>query len=345
MERMYNTQAFRVVAIGGGSGLSRLLRGLRRYTDAITAIVAMTDDGGSSGKLKRELGSLALGDLRNCLAALADADPTMLSLLQYRFRNGGCSLEGHSLGNLLLAALFDISGDPKAALRESHRLLIVRGRVLPMTFDAVNLGAEMADGSWVLGETAIVAHPAGIRRVYLEPPHPAPPSEAIEAILQAEVVIIGPGSLFTSVIPNLLVEEIAEAITMTGATRVYVCNLATQPGETDGFSASDHVRTIESHVGRRIFDYVVVNSQVHEPKLVEDLRQSGQCFVEPDVDRILQMGYRVITGDFIDSGEPSCHDPDRLIRAILKRVGKEWRFFTNVLRTQTEKSMVFLIRR
>lgn len=307
-----------IVVLGGGTGLSTLLRGLKRYTANLVAIVTVTDDGGSSGRLRRELGLLPPGDIRNCLIALADAEPTMTALFQYRFEGGATSLAGHSFGNLLIAAMTHLTGDFESAVREISKVLAIRGRVLPSTLTHVNLRAEMEDGSCIEGETAIVQHPARIRRLYLNPPTAAPLEEAVQAISQAEIVVIGPGSLFTSVLPNLLVEGIAEALHRTQAVRIYICNVMTQPGETNGFTASDHVRTLEAHVGKRIFDYVLVNTAVPSAPLLEKYRQSGQELVEPDLDRIRALGYRPIPGAFISESDVVRHDPLRLAEAISK---------------------------
>ncbi len=308
----------RVAVIGGGTGLSTMLRGIKRYTANIVAIVTVTDDGGSSGRLRQELGILPPGDIRNCLIALADAEGAMTALLQHRFRSESGTLGGHSVGNLLIAAMTQITGDFEQAVREMSKVLAIRGRVLPSTLSHVNLLAEMEDGACVEGETAIVAYPARIRRMHLKPPDPPAPPEAVEAIRQADVVVLGPGSLFTSVIPNLLVPAIADALHATDAIRIYVCNVMTQPGETDNFTASDHVRAIEAHVGRRVFDYVLVNTRMPSPEMLERYRASGQDMVVPDVDRIRAMGYRVVTGNFISESDFVRHDPIHLAEAILR---------------------------
>lgn len=309
----------RVVVIGGGTGLSTMLRGIKRYTANIVAIVTVTDDGGSSGKLRQELGILPPGDIRNCLIALADAEGTMTALLQHRFRDDAGNLSGHSVGNLLIAAMTQIKdGDFERAVQEISKVLAIRGRVLPSTLTHVSLRAEMEDGACVEGETAIVAYPARIRRMHLNPPDVEPPQEAVEAIRQADVIVLGPGSLFTSVIPNLLVPKIADALRATDALRVYVCNVMTQPGETDGFTASDHVRAIEAHAGGRVFDYVLVNNATPVPELMERYHASGQQLVVADIDRIRQMGYKVIAGNFISQSDYVRHDPVRLAEAILR---------------------------
>ncbi len=308
----------RVVVIGGGTGLSTMLRGIKRYTANIVAVVTVTDDGGSSGRLRTELGILPPGDIRNCLIALADAEGAMTALLQYRFGSESGTLGGHSVGNLLIAAMTQITGDFEQAVKEISKVLAIRGRVLPSTLSHVNLRAEMEDGSCIEGETAIVAHPARIRRMHLKPPDPPAPPEVIEAIRQADVIVLGPGSLFTSVIPNLLVPAITDALCATDAIRIYVCNVMTQPGETEGFTASDHVRAIEAHTGKRVFDYVLVNTRMPSPEMLERYRAGGQDVVIPDVDRIRAMGYKVVTGDFISESDFVRHDPVRLAEAILR---------------------------
>lgn len=312
----------RVAVIGGGTGLSTMLRGLKRYTANIVAIVTVTDDGGSSGRLRTELGILPPGDIRNCLIALADAEGVMTALLQHRFPSESGTLSGHSVGNLLLAAMTQITGDFEKAVQEMSKVLAIRGRVLPSTLSHVSLRAEMDDGTCVEGETAIVEHPARIRRMHLVPADPQPPEEVVEAIRNAEIVVLGPGSLFTSVIPNLLVPRIVDALVSTRAVRVYVCNVMTQPGETDQFTASDHVRAIEAHAGRHVCDYVLVNTAVPRVELLERYRASGQMMVEPDIDRIRAMGYRVVAGDFISESDYVRHDPIKLAEAILKLGGK-----------------------
>src|SRR5438034_1246171 len=256
----------RVVALGGGTGLSTMLRGLKKYTGNLTAIVTVADDGGSSGKLRAEYRILPPGDFRQCITALADVEPLMTTLFQHRFKEG--SLNGHSFGNLFIMAMAEITGDFEHAIRESGRVLAVRGQIVPSTLRDVTLMAEMADGQTRVGESSI-PHPNGddgngavataIKRVFLEP-EPTINPEAEEAILNAEMIIVGPGSLYTSILPNLVVDGMAEALKASPAIKVFVCNVATQPGETDAFRVSDHLEAIERHLGANIFDFVVVNS-------------------------------------------------------------------------------------
>ncbi len=320
-QRRCLAQGERITALGGGTGLSTILRGLKEVTSNITAIVTVTDDGGSSGRLMREYNILPPGDIRNCLTALADAEPLMTQLLQYRFRGdreGG--LNGHSFGNLFLTALSQIMGDFELAIRETSRVLAIRGRVLPSTLDRVWLLAELQDGRKVCGETAIVesAKRSPIQRLYLEPEEARALPEAVEAIYRAAVVVVGPGSLYTSVLPNLLLPEIAEALEETEAIRVYICNVMTQPGETDHFTASDHLKVLIEHTGKKLFDYVLVNTQKPSEEVLNRYAQEGACWVQPDIDKIRQMGYRVITGNFMSETNVVRHNPQAVTQAILR---------------------------
>jgi uncharacterized cofD-like protein len=257
----------RVVALGGGTGLPTLLRGLKAHTTNLTAIVTIADDGGSSGRLRRSLGVLPPGDFRNCIAALADDEALTTQLFQYRF-GGVEGLAGHTLGNLWITAMAEVTGSFERALVESSRVLNIRGRVLPSTLQDVTLvgeivepaGALPARVSRVQGETQVAAGLGVIRRVYLQPDDVPAYPEAVRAILEADLIVAGPGSLFTSVIPNLLVPDIAEAIRASRALKVYVCNVATQPGETDGYSVLDHLQALDRHVGSGLFSTVLANS-------------------------------------------------------------------------------------
>ena len=249
----------KIVAIGGGTGLPVVLRGLKQYTSNLTAIVNVADDGGSSGRLRGELGILPPGDLRNCLVALADTEKIMEDILSYRFQQGS-GLTGHSMGNLLLAGLTELTGDSHTAIRELSRVLALRGKVLPATLTPTVLGAEMADGEIVMGESRIPRQGKPIRRVFLEPPDCRALEEALLAIKEADLVVLSPGSLYTSIIPNLLVREIAAALAETPALVVYVCNVMTQPGETNGYTASDHLQAIIRHAGQDVVYLVIVNT-------------------------------------------------------------------------------------
>lgn len=249
----------KIVTIGGGTGMAMLLRGLKQYTGNITAIVTVADDGGSSGRLRREMGILPPGDFRNCIAALADAEPLMTKLFQYRFQEGS-GLDGHSFGNLFIVAMSEVTGNFEEALRESSRVLAVRGQVVPSTLDNLVLCAELADGTLVRGESRIGDSTNPIRRVWIEPENAQAYEGAIQAIREADLVVLGPGSLYTSVLPNLLVDGVQKALQATSALRVYVCNVATQPGETAGYTVEDHVAALWAHVGKDLFGYVLANS-------------------------------------------------------------------------------------
>ena len=321
-------QGAKIVALGGGTGLSTLLRGLKTYTGNLTAVVTMTDNGGSSGLLQQQMagGILPPGDIRNCLVALADAEPLMQQLFQYRFQtiNEKDGLSGHSFGNLLIAAMADITGDFERAIEETSNILAIRGRVLPSTVESVVLVGEMADGREVTGESEIAKDPSPIERIKLCPDNPRPLDEVLTAIRQAEVICLGPGSVYTSLIPNVLVKEIAQAMASSKALRVYICNVMTQRGETDGYSAADHVRVIEEHAapflkpGQRLFDYVLVNTAEPRGPLRERYERSGADFVAPDSDKIRERGYKVVEGSFIAESEVVRHQSNRMADAILK---------------------------
>lgn len=308
----------KIVAIGGGTGLPILLRGLKAYTANLTAIVTVADDGGSSGRLRRELGVPPPGDLRNNIAALARDEALMTQLFQYRFGEGG--LEGHSFGNLFIAALVGVTGSFEQALIESSRVLAVRGQVLPSTLADVTLMADVREvepiggTQRVAGESAIPTRGGAIVRAFLEPEDaPAYPG-AVQAILSAELIVLGPGSLFTSILPNLLVRGIAEAVRRSRALKVYVCNVATQRGETDGFSVADHVRAIEQHAGKGLFDVVLVNDDF--PPLGE-----GANFSYVRLERengLAALGVRVKTAPLVDQRRPWRHDSERLARAVME---------------------------
>ena len=279
------SRAPRVVVIGGGTGMPVLLRGLKELTSNLTAIVTVADDGGSSGRLRGELGILPPGDIRNCLIALATTEPLLEQLFQYRF-NTDSQLDGHSFGNLFIAAMSEITGDFEAAVKESSKVLAVRGRVLPVTLDNIGLGAELVDGRVVYGESNITADPVAIKKVHILPADVTPLPEALLALQEADAIVLGPGSLYTSVIPNLLVPGIAQAIADSNATKIYACNVMTQPGETTGYTASDHLRAILQHTTPELVDYVLVNTAAIEPALLQRYQAEG---AEPVV--MMRMGY------------------------------------------------------
>ena len=376
-QRRKLAQGRRIVVIGGGTGLSTMLRGLKRYSENITAIVTVADDGGSSGRLQKQLNILPPGDIRNCLVALADAEPQMTELFQYRFRNSvvpekreeekvfagqrstlvagdigeagqtgavlsttenqqskfpaksenregyGEGLRDHAFGNLLIAAMCAINdGDFERGVQETSRVLNVRGQVLPTTVDHVHLRGEMADGSFVDGETNIAHSPLKIKRILMVPDDACPLQAALDAIAKADIIVLGPGSVFTSVIPNLLVRGVPEALKRSKAKKVYVCNVMTQPGETDGFSASEHVRAIEMHARMKIFNYVLVNTRQPDNSLMEKYRKTGAVLVEPDMDRLKADGYHTLPGDYINETDVVRHDAGRLAAAIMRLINE-----------------------
>jgi uncharacterized cofD-like protein len=302
----------RIVAIGGGTGLSALLRGLKTYTSNLSAIVTVADDGGSSGRLRDEYRILPPGDFRQCLVALADAEPLMKQLFDHRFKEG--SLDGHSFGNLFIMAMADVTGNFEHALRESGKVLAVKGTILPSTLQDVTLVASM-NGRSVEGESKIPKQNEPISHVFLKPDGAQANPEAVQAILNAELVVIGPGSLYTSILPNLLVEGMVEAIKASPALKVLVCNLASQKGETDGYDVDDYLRVIREHVGSNLFDFVLVNSNhSHMPTggQAQVIFKSEDASTHPEV--------RFITADVVNVRLPSHHDPDKLARTIMRRI-------------------------
>lgn len=303
-----------IVAIGGGTGLSTLLRGLKGFTKRISAVVAVTDDGGSSGAIRRELGILPPGDFRQCLLALADAEPLMRALFSYRFesmKEEGSTLNGHSLGNLFIAALTDITGSFEEAVAEASRILAVRGKVMPSSTSDVSLCAEFSDGTVVCGESTIPKVGKPIRRVFLKPEDAPPYPDYIEAVERADVCVIGPGSLYTSVIPNLIIRGASDAIRRSKALKIYVCNVASQPGETDGYGVEDHVRAILSHSGEPFIDIILANTRKVELPKGWKISQ-----VLPDSDKVL--GIDVVGDDLIDVSRPTRHDPIKLAGKVLE---------------------------
>jgi uncharacterized cofD-like protein len=328
----------KVVAIGGGTGLSVLLSGLKHHTENITAIVTVADDGGSSGKLRQELGVLPPGDFRNCIAALADDEALMTQLFQYRFRTGG--LEGHSFGNIFITAMAEVTGSFERALLESGRVLNIQGTILPSTLENVTLYAEVDEGLQtrkVKGESAIPEARLPIERVYIQPDlTPAFPA-AVQAILGADLIIAGPGSLYTSIIPNLLITEIFNAIRASNALKIYVCNVATQPGETDSYSLGDHIQAIENHTrviaddgpeglyqtpstsstNEYLFHYVLANNNHNHPIPPEMSHLQPVLFQRP-----LDDSYQVIGADVVDEQSPWRHNASKLSYAIMNWYGK-----------------------
>ena len=318
LKRQQLARGPKIVALGGGTGLSTLLRGLKQHSSNITAIVTVTDDGGSSGRLVQDLGIIPPGDMRNCLVALADAEKRMTDLFQHRFGKGSGALTGHSLGNLLIAGFVEqAGGDVDKALTLASEVLAIRGRVLPSTTQHVTLKALMEDGSELEGESAIVNSELKVRRIFLCPSEVRAHAEAIEAIKNADLICMGPGSVFTSVVPNLLVPGIANALVESEATKVYVCNVMTQSGESEGFTAAEHIVAIQANVDQKVFDYILVNTESPSTSLLERYRAEGQEFVHPDVDRIRQMGYKAVVGNFMSETDLVRHDPARVAAKLV----------------------------
>jgi len=309
----------RVVAIGGGTGLSTLLQGLKKYTKNITAIVTVTDTGGSSGRLRDELDILPPGDIRNCLVALADAEPLMLQLFQYRFENGS-GLKGHSFGNLFITALSKVTGDFDKAIKESSKVLAIRGHVIPSTLEKVSLVGEFFDGAVLKGETNITGRGMPIKRVWLEPENCHATPESLDAIENADVIICGPGSLFTSVLPNLLISEILQKILSSEAKKFYVANVMTQPGETDGFSVFDHLESLIRHTDPRLVDTVFVNTDPVPENLLTKYQSQNASQVRIDIEKIRERGYEVVEGSMVKFGEQVRHDPELLAKLMFEKL-------------------------
>jgi uncharacterized cofD-like protein len=319
----------RVVAIGGGTGLSMLLRGLKHYISRrqksadrhpisdLAAVVTVTDDGGSSGRLRREYRVLPPGDIRNCMVALSQDEALLGRLFQYRFHSGR-GLRGHSFGNLFLTALSHVTGDFAEAVRVSGGVLAIRGRIFPATLENVSLEAVMADGQVVLGETRIAKNGKKIRRLRLRPRHVLPLPDVVEAIRLADLILIGPGSLYTSILPNLLVSGVAEAIEASGATRILIANLMTQPGETVGYTLSEHVRAIYSHTGRKFIDWVVASNQAISPEVARRYRRQGAEPVRVDLPELQGLGVRALLDNLLEEHGVVRHNAARLSQLLIE---------------------------
>lgn len=319
----------RVVAIGGGTGLSTLLRGLKHYVarrrqeserypiSDLAAIVTVTDDGGSSGRLRREYRVLPPGDIRNCMVALSQDEALLGRLFQYRFQEGR-GLRGHSFGNLFLTALSRVTGDFAEAVRVSGEVLAIRGRIFPTTLENVSLEAVMMDGKIVLGETRIAKSKNKIRRLSLRPRRVRPLPEVLDAINQANLILVGPGSLYTSILPNLLVSGVAEAIENSSATRVLVANLMTQPGETQGYSLADHVRVIYSHTRRKLFDWVVASNQCISPEVALRYSRRGAEPVSVDIQDLQRIGVRCLLDNLLEEHGVVRHNAARISQLLIE---------------------------
>lgn len=309
------SRGYKIVAVGGGTGLSTMLRGLKRYTANITAVVTVSDDGGSSGRLQKELGILPPGDIRNCLVALAGDETLVTELFRYRFETGD-GLSGHSFGNLFLAAMTDVTGNFDRAVQESSRVLNIKGRVLPATLAVVRLCARLVDGTVVEGETNISKATKPIERIYFDPGYAAPLPEIVTAIREADAIILGPGSLYTSILPNLLVERIAREIEASHAIKIYVCNVMTQPGETDSYTASEHVDALLRQSGARVCDIAIINDEPPK-KLVDIYAQEGQTPVVADLEAVARLGVRPVRASVISENENVRHDSDKLADVVV----------------------------
>ncbi len=331
-ERAAASQAspLRVVAIGGGTGLSTLLRGLRRYVPApgqspdatktiadLAAVVTVTDDGGSSGRLRQDFNMLPPGDLRNCMVALSEEEDLLARLFTHRFR-GGNGLKGHNFGNLFVAALTEITGDFAQAVQLASKILATRGRIYPATTANATLVANMDDGSVVRGETNITASRRRIVELTLEPPYPAPLPETLEAIERADLITVGPGSLYTSLITNLLVAGIPSALGAARGLRVYICNLMTQANESLGLTASEHIQRIYDHTRTHIFDYAIVNTGKFSAETLARYAAEGAAPIVPDIERIEALGVRCIAGDFASEENVVRHTASRVADTVLE---------------------------
>lgn len=315
----------KIVAIGGGTGLSTMLRGLKDYTSNITAIVTVGDDGGGSGTLREELGILPPGDIRNCILALADTEPLMEELLQYRFKEG--NLKDQSFGNLFLAAMNGLSNNFEEAVQKMSSVLAVTGRVLPVTLDDMILKAELENGNVVEGESNIPKESSmqksKVNRLFIEPYNAKALNEAVDAIMEADAIILGPGSLYTSVIPNLLVKDISRALKRTNALTIYVCNIMTQEGETDGYGVADHIKAIYNHCGYGIIDYVAINNETIsnriKEKYLEKYLEKNAKQVKIDKENINKLNVKIAQGDFLTISKGFIrHDPDKLANFLIE---------------------------
>ena len=331
--RAHSSRAVRVVALGGGTGLSTILRGLKHHIaesskapgrspiSDLTAVVAVSDDGGSSGRLRREYRVLPPGDIRNCMVALSTDEPLLANLFQYRFPTGR-GLEGHSFGNLFLTALTNVTGDFSHAVQVSSQVLAIRGRIFPSTEQNVTLEAELEDGTIVAGETKISRSRKRIKRIRLRPRLVKPARQALEALRRADLILVGPGSLYTSLIPNLLLQDVVEVIANSSATRIYIANLMTQPGETSHYTVADHVRAIYDHAARRLFDYAIINRAPISPGLLRRYRAEGAEPVKPSLAELGRMGIKCIEANLLQQDKVVRHDQEALARLLLDRFVK-----------------------
>ncbi len=321
-QKRYLERGPRITVIGGGSGLSVLLHGLKEVTSNITAVVTVADDGGSSGRLRSQFNIPPPGDIRNCLVALADAEPLMSELFQFRFQESG-EFEGHNFGNLFILAMLKVTGDFEKAIRESSKILAIRGRVVPSTLKRVTLVAQHADGTQTFGESNITKTPSKIQRLYLQPDNCQATEDAIFAVENADAIVIGPGSLYTSILPNLLIEDLSASIARSRVPKIYVCNVMTQTHETDHFSAFDHVNTLAEHSHPDILSHVIVNSGKIPSNILAKYSKGGAVPVKPDTDKIRALGYQVVEDNIINAADIVRHNPRRVSKLILEIINAE----------------------
>ncbi len=312
-----------IVVIGGGTGLSVLLRGLKQYSSNLTAVVTVSDDGGSSGMLRDDMGILPPGDIRNCVLALADVEPLMEKLIQYRFKEG--NLKGQNFGNLFIAALTDITDNFEQAIKEISSVLAVGGKVFPVSLQDIRLNAELEDGFIVKGESSIPLQSSlrqsPIKRVFVTPDNCMPILDVLDAIEKADCIVLGPGSLFTSIVPNFLVNKVSDSISKAKAIKIYVCNIMTQPGETDNFSVSDHVKVIHEYAGRRSIQYVVANNADIPEHILDKYKEDGSIPVQHDVEQLKRLGVELVEQDFLDISDGLIrHNSNKLAKTIIKLV-------------------------
>ena len=318
-----NEKDKKIVVFGGGTGLSILLRGLKNYTENITAVVTVADDGGGSGKIREDMGMLPPGDIRNCLISLSDVEPITEKLMQHRFKEG--YLRGQSFGNLFIAAMYEIFGDFEHALKELGSIFRITGKILPMTLEDTNLKAELEDGEIVFGEQYIPEYVRKtgkrIKRMMIVPENVEPMYETIASIREADVIVLGPGSLFTSIIPNILVRDVVRHIKESNAKVVYVSNIMTQPGETDGYSTLDHIRMLKEHCGDDIIDYIVVNNKKPDNNVLEKYRKENSIQVELDNKQkklIKEMNVKIIEDNFLEVEKMYIkHEAEKLSRVLM----------------------------
>ena len=305
----------KIVGIGGGTGLSTLLEGLKYWTKDITAIVTVTDDGGSSGRLRKDFNILPPGDIRNCIVSLAEPNSLISELFQYRFK-GKSDLSGHSFGNLFITAMTEITGSFAKGILEASHVLAIKGKVLPSTLENVVLGAKFTDGTQVLGQTKIVAYSNPIEKVFLVPDNPPAYTGVLKTFKEADIIILGPGSLFSSIIPNLLVKGVAQSIKKSKARKIYICNIMTQPGETDNFTVADHLFAVEKYLGCNI-DYLIINSGKIAENMVKKHVRKNSFVVVDDSNKLIDRS-RIIREDIVSNKDHVRHDPEKISRVIFE---------------------------